>query len=343
MRKIYFIVCLFIFVFSSKAQDIHFSQLNQTPLLLNPASTGVYDGYYRGILNYKSQWAAMGKPYSTFMGSFDIPFENKRNHYGAYLGLGAYVFSDKAGDAGFATTQGNVSVSGIVPIGEFNKISAGIEAGVAYRSVDISAIQWPNQYNGQSYDPNLPSNEPNKSGSFVYFDLAAGIQYQLLKYLSTFNGKEIVSFTAGAALFHATKPLQCFYSGTSEHLYPRIVVHTALRYDLRGTGVGLMPSVLYMLQGPAYEIDVGFLVRIKTSGETNFTGFITESAFSAGLQYRYKDAIIPQIFFEISDFGIGLSYDINISSFSNATKLNGGPEISIKYAKMRGALYKSKW
>lgn len=342
MRKICIIVWLLIFVFSSKAQDIHFSQLNQTPLLLNPASTGVYDGFYRGILNYKNQWVVMGKPYRTFMGSFDMPFENKRKNKGAYLGLGAFLFSDEAGDSHFGTTQVNVSVSGIVPIGEFNKISAGIEAGVAYRSVDISAIQWPNQYNGQSYDPNLPSNEPNKSGSFVYFDLAAGIQYQLLKYLSTFNGKEIVSFTAGAALFHTTKPLQRFYSGTNEHLYPRIVVHSSLRYDFRGTRVGIVPSVLYMSQGPGSEIDAGILVRFQTNRGTNFTGFITESAFSAGLHYRHKDAIIPQVFFEISDFGIGLSYDINISSFSGATKLKGGLEVSIKYAKMRGALYRNR-
>lgn len=284
----------------------------------------------------------MGKPYSTFMGSFDMSFKNKRKNKGAYLGLGAFLFTDKAGDSHLGTTQFNVAFSAIVPIGSFNKISAGIEAGFASRSIDISAIQWPNQYNGQSYDPNLPSNEPSKSGSYAYFDLAAGLQYQFLKYLSTFNGKELISLTAGAALFHATKPLQRFYSGGSERLYPRIVIHSSLRYDFRGTKVGIVPSVLYMSQGPANEFDVGILLRFQTNRGTNFTGFKSESAFSAGLHYRYKDAIIPQIFFEISDFGIGLSYDINISSFSGASKLKGGLEVSVKYAKMRGALNRNR-
>ncbi|MFH0865996.1 MAG: PorP/SprF family type IX secretion system membrane protein [Bacteroidota bacterium] len=342
MKKLFLIVSLIIITPGLKAQDIHFSQLSETPLLLNPASTGVYDGYYRCILNYKSQWAAMGNPYRTFMGSFDMPIENNWNEYGAYIGIGAFVFSDKAGDSDFGTTQGNVSFSGIVPIDDGSTISAGIEAGVAQRSVDIAAIQWPNQYDGQSYNPNLPSYEANRAGSYLFFDMAAGVHYEFLKYFGTLSGKEMVRFTAGAALFHVTKPLQRFYEGSTEHQYPRIVVHSSLIYDFEGTTFGIVPSVLYMLQGPASEIDAGILLRFKISQGTKVTGFISESAFSAGLHYRYKDAFSPQVFFELSNFGIGLSYDINISSFSQATKNKGGLEISIKYSKMRGALYRNK-
>ncbi len=342
MSKILFILTISFIAFTSRAQDIHFSQLSETPLLLNPASTGVYDGYYRGILNYKSQWAAIGNPYCTFMGSFDMPIENKWNAYGAYLGIGTFLFSDKAGDSDFGTTQGNVAFSGIVPIDDHSTLSAGVEAGVAQRSVDIASIQWPNQYDGQSYNPSLPSYETDRISSFLFFDMAAGLHYEFLSYFGTFKGKEMVRFTAGAAVFHVTKPLQRFYDGATENQYPRIVVHSTLIYDFEGTTVGIVPSVLYMSQGPASEIDAGMLLRFKISQGTKVTGFISESAFSAGLHYRYKDAFSPQVFFEFSNFGIGLSYDINTSSFSQATKNKGGLEISIKYTKMRGALYKNK-
>lgn len=342
MRKIPVIIIFVFFAFTSEAQDIHFSQLSETPLLLNPAATGVYDGYYRGILNYRSQWAAMGNPYRTFMGSFDMPIENKRNSYGAHLGIGALLFSDKAGDSDFGTTQGNISLSGIVPVDDFNTISAGIEAGVAQRSVDINAIQWPNQYDGQSYNPALPSYETDGAGSFLFFDMAAGLHYEYLRYFGTFYGKEMVRLTAGAAVFHVTKPLQRFYDGATENQYPRIVVHSTLIYDFEGTTVGIVPSVLYMSQGPASEIDVGFLLRFKISQGTKVTGFISESAFSAGIHYRFKDAFSPQVFFELSNFGIGFSYDINTSSFSQATKNKGGLEVSIRYSKLKGALYKNK-
>lgn len=343
MKKILLILFLVISVIISKAQDIHFSQLTETPLLLNPASTGVYDGYYRAILNYKSQWAAMGNPFRTFMGSFDMPLKNKKNEYGGHLGLGAYFFSDKAGDSDFGTTHGNFSVSGIVPISDFNTLSAGIEAGVSQRSMNFNAIQWPNQYNGHNYDPGLSSNEDSKTGSFMFFDMAAGAFYQLLKDYGTLSGKELVCFTAGVALFHVTRPLQRYYSIAAEHQYSRLVVHTSLLYDFPGRTYGMIPSLLYMRQGPASEIDAGMLLRFKISEGTKITGFISESSFSAGLNYRYKDAIIPQVFFELSDFSIGLSYDVTASSFSTAAKYNGGLEVSLKYSKMRGALYRSKW
>ena len=46
------------------SQDIHFSQYNETPQLINPAATGLYNGYVRAIINYKNQWMAMGKAYN---------------------------------------------------------------------------------------------------------------------------------------------------------------------------------------------------------------------------------------------------------------------------------------
>jgi len=42
------------------AQDVHFSQSNMTPLLVNPALTGVYGGTHRAFLNYKNQWRGAG-------------------------------------------------------------------------------------------------------------------------------------------------------------------------------------------------------------------------------------------------------------------------------------------
>ncbi len=342
LRKIVILIIVLIAAFGSKAQDIHFSQLTQTPLLLNPASAGAFNGYYRAILNYKSQWASMGKPYSTFMGSFDLPFEKRGYSQRAYFGLGANVFSDKAGDAHLATTSADVSVSCIVSMGNYHKLSAGLAAGFTLRSVDISAIKWPNQYNGSSYDPSLPSNESSKLGSFYYFDIATGLHYQYLKPLSRFYGRDIIHLTIDGAMFHAATLFHSRRVGIPEKVYPRYVFNSSLRYDLQDTRVGLVPSVLYMKQGPSYELDIGFLVRLRTSKQTIITGFLTESAFSAGLVYRYKDAIIPQVFFEIADFGIGISYDVNVSSFSKSTLYKGGLEFSVRYSRQKGALYKNR-
>ncbi|HOY30515.1 MAG TPA: PorP/SprF family type IX secretion system membrane protein [Bacteroidales bacterium] len=341
LRNIIFTFCVLFSGFYSEAQDIHFSQLAQTPLLINPSSTGLYDGFYRANLNYKNQWTAMGKPYRTFMGSFDMPVIIRTRQNTANLGIGAFLFYDNAGESNYSTTQFNVCFSGIVPTGEFHKLSVGIGAGIVYNSFDISDIQWPNQYNGQSYDPALPSNETGFSKSLFSFDLAAGVQYHMMKQLRAVKEKEIVCFNLGAAIFHVTKPVQHYSGWYRERVYPRIVFHSSFRYDFRNTGVGIVPALLYMWQGPSKEFDAEILVRFRTGKKTNYTGFFTESAVFAGLHYRHKDALSPMVLFEISDFGLGISYDINISSFSRATKMKGGLEISVYYAKMKGLHYKN--
>ena len=95
-----------------------------------------------------------------------------------------------------------------------------------------------------------------------------------------------------------------------------------------------------MMQGPASELYLGGLLRYKINEGTKVTNFYSESAFSAGIFYRFKDAISPQVYFEFSDYGIGLSYDFNASSYGEVKKSAGGFELSFKYANMRGALRK---
>jgi len=338
MKKIFlFAFCLLPSAFCL-AQDIHFAQLSETPLLLNPALTGEYDGFYRGILNYRNQWLSMGKPYSTFMGSFDTPIEMKRRE-GGYIGTGINFFSDRAGDSHFGTTQGNLSVSAILPVNEKSKLSAGLQFGFSQHSLNLSSIQWPNQYNGQNYDPNITPNEPYNR-NFSFFDLGAGGNYEVITNNGTFTGKEITKFDLGAAFFHATMPIQKFHSGAKETLYGKLIAHTSLRHDFPGTVLGIVPSVVFMMQGPASELNIGALIRYKVNQGTKVTGFYSQSAIAAGLQYRFKDAISPQFYLELADFGIGISYDVNVSSYTKNQKSTGAFEISIKYANMKGALRK---
>ena len=54
-------------------------------------------------------------------------------------------------------------------------------------------------------------------------------------------------------------------------------------------------------------------------------------AFSFGGFYRLKDAFIPQIMFEYGHYGIGASYDINLSSLTPTSKTKGGVELAIRY------------
>ena len=74
----------------SSAQDTHFSQLTQTPLLLNPALTGMSHDLM-AVLNFKDQWKSVSAvPYRTFNMGVDMAYNKKKN--GSHLGVGLDVF-----------------------------------------------------------------------------------------------------------------------------------------------------------------------------------------------------------------------------------------------------------
>ena len=95
------------------AQDIHFSQINETPLWLNPANAGMMNGYFRATANYRSQWSSMGNAFQTMGVSLDAA-TLKTNKNKAYLGLGMMVFNDKAGVAKLGNTLGQIHVNAIL-------------------------------------------------------------------------------------------------------------------------------------------------------------------------------------------------------------------------------------
>jgi hypothetical protein len=62
------LICLY-----SKAQDLHFSQFFEAPLLRNPALAGLYEGDIRVQGVYRNQWNSVSFPYQT--GSFNAEYK----------------------------------------------------------------------------------------------------------------------------------------------------------------------------------------------------------------------------------------------------------------------------
>jgi hypothetical protein len=51
MKKIYFFFCFLLFAYAERmnAQDIHFSQITETPLMISPANAGLDAGEFYSI------------------------------------------------------------------------------------------------------------------------------------------------------------------------------------------------------------------------------------------------------------------------------------------------------
>jgi type IX secretion system PorP/SprF family membrane protein len=323
----------------SIAQDVHFSQYYETPLIINPASAGFYDGRQRAVLNYKNQWQGMPNPFVTMAASFDMPlFEsNKRN---AHLGMGINAYRDQAGDAKFGTTQINLSVSGIVKLNNNNKISLGIQGGGAQRSADFSKLEWGNQFNGNGFNTSIASNEINTLNSFLYGDLSAGIFYEFSNIENSFAGKDIFKFNIGLSGFHLNKPNLRYYNGSNDRLHPRYVIHSSLRYDIPESKLSIVPMAMYAKQGPSSELLASMLFRIRLSESGKITTIFKESALSFGCGVRRGDAIIPQVLIEFHDYSFGISYDLKAGTKSYG--INGGLEVFLRYTNWKGPLYKGR-
>ena len=319
------------------AQDIHFSQFTQAPLNINPSQAGFIDGFYRGSIHYRNQWPSMGHSFNTMAASFDMPFGIKKRQ-SAYFGAGVFIYTDKAGDAGLGTTQANLCGSGIVPLSPYTKFAGGINLAFAQQSVHLSSLQFGNQFTNGTYDPNLQSGETVPQ-SYTFFDAGAGASFQYSNAKGNITRDDILKINFGVAGYHLNMPRQSFYSSSGDRLHPRLVVHGDARIDIPHTKFSVVPSALFMMQGPNMEITAGALCRYRMKNGTKITGAFSEMAISLGVSYRVSDAILPQVLFETGNFAVGFAYDVNVSTYREVSHMNGGFEISLRYVNLLDAIF----
>ena len=321
MRRMTKHAILFAFIFSSLAaigQDIHFSQFNSSPLLLNPALAGVNGGTYRLVANYKAQWTQLA-PYNTIAASYDMNvFKHKtRANFG---GIGAFFFTDKAGDSDLRTMQVNLNLSYTVILNRkgSQSITTGMMGGIGHRSINYSNLTFDSQFAG-GFDPNLPTNENFTTDKVLYPDIGAGILWNFVKSSKNLN------FYAGSSVAHLNMPNLSFLNERDEQLYIKYTVHGGAHIGV-SKQIFILPSFMYLNQGPHNQLNFGGLVKIRKSVMPG-----DRTAFYVGGWYRLKDALILNVRVDINNFNIGFSYDINLSGLTPASSANGGPELSLIY------------
>lgn len=332
MKKVLLILSLIV-VFQGKAQDIHFSQIYNTPLLLNPGLTGSFNGELRASFNWKDQWRSIDKSFQTYALSFDHSLF-RRHWEKAYLAYGLYLYRDVAGTVKYGTTKVLASLAPTIKISEHSTLTAGVQFGWGNQSIDPSKFRWGNQYDGLNFDPTITSTESLVFEPQNYVDLGAGISYWYQKPESEEHLNDVFEIKAGFAVHHINKPAVSFYTVKNERLPMRYTFHVNSYFGLKNTNWGLWPQGSYSIQGIHNELMLGMLGRVLFQAASSKTGFIKEIALSVGMHARISspfDALIPQIFFEYTDFALGMSYDINLSKLRGASQLRGGFELSLRY------------
>ncbi|MCB0661742.1 MAG: PorP/SprF family type IX secretion system membrane protein [Saprospiraceae bacterium] len=313
---------LLYFVKPAFGQDIHFTQFYNTPQVISPGLTGIFDGDQRFIGAYRGQWYEANAPYSTFFGMFDQKIYSPKVKKG-FFGVGGMLGNDRAGDGNLSLLQLQLNGSYTYPIDKENLLTGGLMLGVGQRSFEFSKLRWNNQYNGDLFDPNLDPGEDFDDNGFLYGDVGVGLNYRAQKL-----GRRS-SIDVGLSYMHFNKPKQTFANQQgSSVLQPRTSIYLIQQLQIADK-IDVYWNGLAQLQDKYFEGIAGFGGRYHLNQKRG-----KELAVQAGVAYRFNaigDAAITNFEVHYQYWRLGLSYDINVSDFRAATNRNGGPEVTIRY------------
>lgn len=294
-------------------QDLHFSQFYLNPVTLTPAAPALAQSDMRAACLYRSQWQSVPVAYETFSGSFDFTAARSGS---SLLRLGLLLQQDKAGDGGLEWLQAGLTAAVGQQISPEHRLGAGFGLSLVQRRVEAGNLTFQNQWGGDSFDPSLPSRESFPAASGVSPSFTAGLCWQ---YKAEYNRNSVL---AGGGLSHINRPDVGFEAGGNKlpartDLYIHSVIQAGQMDDAVLFGAWQqMASAREILIGAGYR-------RILTTGTANHT------AVQLAVAHRINDALIPSLQVDRNNWTLGISYDLNISSFNTATRGRGGMEIAL--------------
>ena len=326
------VVIILLCSLQGSSQDIHFSQIFETPLLRNPALAGLFTGDVRIQAVYRSQWNSVTSAYKTASLNGEVKFPV--GHADDFLTIGAQILYDKAGTVAMTSTH-------ILPGLNYHKslsaeknsyLSLGVMGGWVQRSVDRSKMTTNSQYDGTAYDPSLSTGETFPKASYSYFDGSVGMSF------NTQLGENIDNnIFLGLAYHHFNKPGKLsFYSNNKYEMMAKWVGSGGIRMSMTDNSFFTLEGD-YSKQGVYTETVVGALYSWKLGDIEN-----PKYSLHGGAYLRWKDALIPVVKLECKPIAIAVSYDGNISQLKTASTGHGGFEISLSYQKFRDKFNSSK-
>jgi type IX secretion system PorP/SprF family membrane protein len=320
MRKLVVIISTLLVSVMAHAQDPHFSQFFSSPLTLNPAFTGKFNGLWRLAANHRDQWPSIPKAYVTSSASVDFPILQKKIPDNDVFGVGISGLSDASANNILKLNYGSLSMSYHKSLDEngYSTIGAGFQGTYSSLSLDVSKLYFEDQltqngFTGTTSD--ILTNGTNQS----YFDMNAGVLYS-----GSSNG--INNYYLGVSMYHINRPKVSF-KDKNWYLSGRITVHAGGSFPISDV-LTVHTSIIHQIQNKASETTLGAAIAANLNQDEE-----KPTSVYLGSWIRFNDAVVPYVGLEFGGLRIGASYDLNISGLKAATNTRGGSEISLIYIK----------
>ena len=323
---------------SLSAQDIHYSLFTMTPTMLNPATTGAFEGSIRVGGIYRDQWGFLEYGYKTPMFNADAPLfmVGKRD----WIGAGATVYQDKAGTLGLSNGAFLLAVSyhHAMDKKSRNIVSFGVQGGSVQRGLDdMLGTYTPNSPNTGRV-PILPSDlngfpisgyQPMSGQMESAFDLNAGV------ILTSRPDKKTV-FQGGVAAHHILSPNYSLVSPNAgsggggggnnpnaAKLPVRLTAHANFKRQINKTW-SINPTLLAMAINNQNQVSVqtwaGYTINPDKDLELQF-----------GLGYRLGRDGEALLGVQSGDLKVAASFDLALSQFQNIDGTQSAFEVGASY------------
>lgn len=301
------------------AQDPSFSQFFSSPLTVNPALTGNFNGTMRAVSNIRSQNADYNNAYNTKTLSVDFNLLANKIKSIDRLSMGVLLLSDQTGNKIITQNNLGLSLSYLKGLDDEQKrsITIGFQSNYSNRRFNAANAQFEDQLTPGGFT--LPSGDIllNNNLSKTAVDINTGILFQ---YAPTSEHHYYI----GASLFNLLQAQKEFGSGTSV---------SPLRKTIHG---GMMSPIGYAGT---------FHASFQFQQQTNFNQLLIGGAYSyyikdalrsyvelyLGAWYRTDQSIIPYIGIEWNYWRLGYTNDMSFSNRITAGQLRYSNEISLYF------------
>lgn len=301
MKRLTIFLLFALFACAVTAQDLHYSQFYNSPININPANTGIFNGDKRINLSYRQQWRSI-VPWTTFSGSYDMKFYPKKDKKGFFSGGIMLNYDQQSRISELSLFNIDLAGSYTYPINKSNILTGGLLLGYSRRAFDNTTLTWDSQWNGRNFDPTLPA-ELIDSRSVSFFETGLGANYRWQKTNRT-------KLDLGLGIYHLLQPNVAFSSDDNIKLPRRFALTGVGSFQLTDA-FDLQLQAMGQFQGDYNEFLFGGLGKIYVNQDRG-----KELQVHVGLGYRTSKSLFPILAVQYKNYYVSANYDIDLSGFN---------------------------
>ena len=283
--------------------DAQFTQYYEVPAFYNSAAIGNTD-YIRIRGGSRLQWVGIPNAPTSFLVAADMPFKITSQRFG----VGLVMQQETMGLYNNLTLGAQIAYKIKLWGGT---LTPGIQIGFIDQGFKGSEVYLPDDDDyHESTDDAIPTTDIKGTA----FDIGAGIYYRHKM------------FWAGISCNHITSPTITLNAESGEGGQEKNYEFQAGRtlYFMSGCNIPIKNSLFEIIPSVMVKSDLTFYTG-EITGRVRYNKFL-----SAGIGYRYNDAVMIMLGAEFKNFYLGYSYDCATSAISRAS--SGSHEIFAGYS-----------